>query len=177
MGLVFSISNFFITKMSLANKWMRKKNSDFMKISQPLNLYEMTLAAAVTCTSFGTWKFRTFQNFGKYTRPRECREEHSFQWVSKELKFRFESLLLQLPKLKKRSRSTKKFWWLLEVLLSSLKNLLNMFLDFLTPLAPYGRTTKPWLKSAQELLVWLPQVIYKPHCCILLLRTPLPQWK
>ena len=116
-------------------------------MSQPLNLYEMTLAAAVTCTSFGTWKFRTFQNFGKYTRPRECREEHSFQWVSKELKFSFESLLLQLPKLKKRSRSTKKFWWLLEVLLSSLKNLLNMFLDFLTPLAPYGRTTKPWLKS------------------------------
>ena len=25
LGLVFSISNFFITKTSLANKWMRKK--------------------------------------------------------------------------------------------------------------------------------------------------------
>ena len=25
VGLVFLISNFFITKMSLANKWMRKK--------------------------------------------------------------------------------------------------------------------------------------------------------
>ena len=25
VGLVFSISNFFVTKMSLSNKWMRKK--------------------------------------------------------------------------------------------------------------------------------------------------------
>ena len=27
VGLVFSISNFFIAKISLANKWMRKKNT------------------------------------------------------------------------------------------------------------------------------------------------------
>ena len=98
--------------MSLANKWIRKKSSDFMKISQPLNLYEMALAAAVTCTSFGTWKFRTFQNFGKYTRPREYREEHRFQWVSKELTGTQKSDLevycsnIQ-PKLKKLIRSTK----------------------------------------------------------------------
>ena len=45
----------------------------------PRNLHRMTLAAAVTCTSFGTWKFHTFQNFGKYTEPRGCREGHSGQ--------------------------------------------------------------------------------------------------
>ena len=29
VGLVFSISNFFITKTSLANRWMRKKTPSF----------------------------------------------------------------------------------------------------------------------------------------------------
>ena len=33
MGLAFSISNFFVTKISLANKWMRKKISSFCNLA------------------------------------------------------------------------------------------------------------------------------------------------
>ena len=33
VGLVFSISNFFITKTSLANKWRRKKNTFLQQFS------------------------------------------------------------------------------------------------------------------------------------------------
>ena len=63
--------------------------------------------------------------------------------------------------------STKNFWWLLEVFWSSLKigwilaQKLNRFICeicfwiFWHPWHLCRCTTKPWLKSVQELLVWL----------------------
>ena len=48
VGLVFSISNFFITKMSLANKWMKKKIPSFSNSALVLQFFNPHLNKTTT---------------------------------------------------------------------------------------------------------------------------------